>query len=185
MDERRPFPGIRVGMESHRREREEESSRRPPPLLAEAPKPKLGAMTGISSFMELVERVVGHLEAGSLQPGFMEPIQRGSASGFVMAVPAEAGGVLDLVLVVRLEIMTAPDGALRTAFMERLLELNHGFLGRASFSIDPDGKVALTAGRPVEDLDPGEILDLILWTSEQADLYDDELIEEFGDSSDS
>ena len=133
----------------------------------------------LSSFMNLVSRIVGHLEDGTLQAGFMEPIQRGSASGFVMAVPTRDGSTEDLVLVVRLEIMDAPEEEV-DAFMRRLLELNHGFLGRAAFSIDPDGTVALTAGRPVQDLDPGEVLELILWTSEQADLYDDELIERFG-----
>jgi hypothetical protein len=143
-------------------------------------------MPGISSFMELVGRIITNLAEGTLGPGFMEPIQRGSASGFVMAVPSGEVGVADLVLVVRLEIMRAPTGPPERleAFMRRLLELNHGFLGRASFSLDAEGKVALTAGRPVEDLDPGEILELILWTSEQADLYDDELIEEFGGSKD-
>jgi hypothetical protein len=138
-------------------------------------------MTGISSFMSLVSRIVGLLETGALQPGFMEPIQRGSASGFVMAVPTGEPGGGDLALVVRLEIMQAPEGDLEP-FLRRLLELNHGFLGRAAFSLDADGTVSLTAGRPVEDLDPGEILELILWTSEQADLYDDELIDEFGAS---
>ena len=63
---------------------------------------------------------------------------------------------------------------------ERLLELNHASLGRAAFSIDGDGLVCLTAGRPVEDLDPGELIDLILWTSEYADNIDDELLAEFG-----
>ena len=141
----------------------------------------LRTMTGISSFMDMVGRIVGHLEDGTLKPGFMEPIQRGSASGFVMAVPTRDAGTEDLLLVVRLEIMeTPPDAGLRRDLMARLLELNHGFLGRAAFSFDPDGMVALTAGRPVEDLDPGEILELILWTSEQADLYDDELIDSFG-----
>ena len=57
--------------------------------------------------------------------------------------------------------------------MERLLGLNHDFLGRAAFSVAKGGIVFLTAGRPVEDLDPGEIIDLILWTSEQADHFDD------------
>jgi len=40
----------------------------------------------------------------------------------------------------------------------------------------------LTAGRPVADLDPGELIDLILWTSEYADQLDDVLLGEFGDA---
>ena len=137
-------------------------------------------MPGLPSFRDLVGRIVGHLEDGTLEPGFMEPVQRGSASGFVMAVPTtEDGSASELVLVVRLEIMKTP-ATDREAFFRRLLELNHGFLGRAAFSVDADGTVALTAGRPVLDLDPGEVLDLILWTSEQADRYDDELLAEYG-----
>lgn len=139
-------------------------------------------MKGISAFSQLAARLMADLDEGRLRPGFMEEIQRGSASGFVMVLPADAAGARnDLILVTRLEIMPVPrDADTRAALERRLLELNHGLLGRAAFSVGPDGTVSLTAGRPVEDLDPGEILDLILWTSEQADLYDDGLIEEFG-----
>ena len=82
-------------------------------------------------------------------------------------------------VVVRLSLMRVPETA-GVAFYERLLELNHASLGRAAFSVDGDGLVWLTAGRPVEDLDPGELIDLILWTSEYADDLDDELLAEFG-----
>ncbi len=33
-------------------------------------------------------------------------------------------------------------------------------------------------------MDPSELVDLILWTSEQADYFDDELLEEFGREND-
>mgnify|MGYP006179973041 CR=1 FL=1 len=62
----------------------------------------------------------------------------------------------------------------------RLLELNHAFRGRASFSLTAEGVVALVAARPVRDLDPSEVVDLILWTSHQADHFDDVLLTEFG-----
>lgn len=129
--------------------------------------------------MELVDRLTDHLEDGTLSAGFMEPVIRGSATGFVLVIPAdERSG--DLVLMVRLEIMAVPAEP-DARFFRRLLEINHGFLGRAAFSAGPDGKVHLTAGRPLEDLDPSEVVDLILWTSEQADLYDDMLLREFGE----
>lgn len=139
-------------------------------------------MKGITSFAALAARLLDDLESGALGPGYMEPIRRGSASGFVMAIPGEGSSdSSDLILVTRLEIMPVPgDPVRRRALEARLLELNHGLLGRAAFSFGPEGAVYLTAGRPVEDLDPGEILDLILWTSEQADRYDDELIRSFG-----
>ena len=128
--------------------------------------------------MALVERILDHLEHDTLAVGFEEPIQRGSASGFV-GVVRQSEGPEGLVLVVRLSIMRVPEGQ-KQIFTERLLALNHEFLGRAAFSVAKGGIVFLTAGRPVEDLDPGEIIDLILWTSEQADHFDDVLLTEFG-----
>ena len=135
-------------------------------------------MAEIMSLMALVERILDHLEHGTLAAGFEEPIQRGSASGFT-GVVRQSEGPEGLMLVVRLSIMRMPADA-RHEFMDRLLGLNHDFLGRAAFSVAEDGIVFLTAGRPVEDLDPGEIIDLILWTSEQADHFDDVLLSEFG-----
>ena len=128
--------------------------------------------------MALVEGILDHLEDGTLVAGFEEPIQRGSASGFI-GVVKHSDGPEGLVLVVRLSIMRVPDGA-AGQLADRLLGINHDFLGRAAFSVTDDGIVFLTAGRPVEDLDPGEIIDLILWTSEQADHFDDVLLSEFG-----
>ena len=135
-------------------------------------------MAEILSLMALVERILDHLEHGTLEVGFEEPIQRGAASGFV-GVVRQSDGPEGLVLVVRLSVMRVPSDH-HEKFMSRLLDLNHEFLGRASFSVAEDGVVFLTAGRPVEDLDPGEIIDLLLWTSEQADHFDDVLLSEFG-----
>ncbi len=135
-------------------------------------------MAEILSLMALVERILDHLAHGTLEAGFEEPIQRGSAAGFT-GVVRESEGPEGLVLVVRLSIMRVP-AAKRDAFMDRILRLNHALLGRAAFSVGKDGIVFLTAGRPVEDIDPGEVIDLVLWTSEQADHFDDVLLSEFG-----
>ena len=134
-------------------------------------------MPKITSLMELVDRIVDGLEDGTLVAGFEEPIERGSATGWVRVVDDPEHP--ENLVVVRLSIMRVPETA-GAAFYERLLELNHASLGRAAFSIDGDGIVCLTSGRPVEDLDPGELIDLILWTSEYADDLDDELLAEFG-----
>ncbi len=134
-------------------------------------------MPKITSLMELVDRILDGLEDGTLVEGFEEPIERGSAAGSVRVVNDPEH--LESLVVVRLSIMRVPETA-GAAFYERLLELNHASLGRAAFSIDGGGLVYLTAGRPVEDLDEGELIDLILWTSEYADDLDDELIAEFG-----
>ena len=136
-------------------------------------------MPEITSLMGLVGRILDGLEDGTLVAGFEEPIDRGSATGSVRVVDDPEHS--ESLVVVRLALMRVPETA-GAAFYERLLELNHASLGRAAFSLDGDGLVCLTAGRPVEDLDPGELIDLILWTSEYADDIDDELLAEFGDA---
>jgi Tir chaperone family protein CesT len=135
-------------------------------------------MAQIQSLLGLVERILTSIEDGALQAGFEEPIHRGSASGFACVLPGQQDPE-SLLLIVRLAIMRAPASD-REPFLERLLELNHAFNGRAAFSVSEDGVVYLTSGRPIEDLDPGEVIDLILWTSEKADEYDDILLTEFG-----
>ena len=137
-------------------------------------------MPKILSLMELVDRILDGLEDGTLAAGFEEPIERGSATGSVSVVTDPEHS--ESLVMVRLSIMRVPETA-RAAFYERLLELNHASLGRAAFSIDADGVVFLTSGRPVTDLDPGELIDLILWTSEYADELDDQLLAEFGEGS--
>ena len=136
-------------------------------------------MPQIKSLMALVGRILDGLDDGTLVAGFEEPIERGSATGSVRVVndPEHSENLV----VVRLALMRVPETA-GAAFYERLLELNHASLGRAAFSVGGDGMVCLTAGRPVEGLDPGELIDLILWTSEFADDIDDELLAEFGDA---
>ena len=134
-------------------------------------------MSSIQSLMELVQELVSRIQDGSLREGFHRPLQRGSAQGSVTVLrdPDMDG---QLLLVVRLSIMPAPRENLQQ-FLATILELNHRFHGRASFSLDDLGLVYLTSGRPITDLDAGEVIDLILWTSEQADHYDDVLLEAF------
>ena len=130
--------------------------------------------------MDLVDRILDGLEDGTLDAGFEEPIERGSATGSVRVVKEPEHQ--ESLVVVRLSVMEVPEKA-GAAFYQRLLELNHSSLGRAAFSIGDDGVVFLTSGRPVADLDPGELIDLILWTSEYADELDDQLLAEFGNGS--
>ena len=134
-------------------------------------------MPKITSLMDLVARILDGLEDGTLVAGFEEPIERGSATGSVRVVQDPEHP--ESLVVVRLSLMRVPETA-AAPFYQRLLELNHASLGRAAFSVDADGVVCLTAGRPVADLDPGELIDLVLWTSEYADDLDDQLLAEFG-----
>lgn len=136
-------------------------------------------MTDTISLMRVVTDLVTRLEAGTLTEGLRRRLQRGSARGLVgiIADPLEAA---QLLMVVRFEIMRAPGADdSRESLLSELLTLNHRLHGRASFSIADDGMVHLSAGRPLDDLDPGEVVDLILWTSQLADDYDDRLMAAF------
>ena len=136
-------------------------------------------MSEIAALGELVGRLLVHLGGGGSLEAFQEPIRRGSASGLVsiLADEDERGAY---VLQVRLKVMGVPDGGAREAFFGRLLELNHHFRGRAAFSVDDEQVAWLTSAYPVAHLDPSEVIDLLLWTAEQADHYDDVLLGEFG-----
>ncbi|MCA9736503.1 MAG: hypothetical protein R3E98_05885 [Gemmatimonadota bacterium] len=132
----------------------------------------------IAALGALVAELVEGLEDGTLAPGFTRPLRRGSAEGEISIVPNPRDPSVPLLLIT-LEIMAVPpDG--RGAFFRRLLELNGTLFGRASFWVGGDDRVRLVAGRPMEDLDPSELVDLVLWTSEQADQFDDLLVDEFG-----
>jgi hypothetical protein len=135
-------------------------------------------MTEITGLRDLVHRVLAHLEDGTYHGGFSEPFRRGSAAGTASIIedPDEPG---EFEFQVEMRVMRAPGGADVKVF-RRLLCLNHAFKGRAAFALDPDGVVVLVAARPVRDLDPSEVVDLLLWTSEQADRFDDILLKEFG-----
>ena len=134
-------------------------------------------MSNLQSLLTLVQDLVEEMDAGRFRAGFHRPLHRGSAYGSVEVLrdPDDAG---QLLLMVRFAIMELPDQRVEQ-FLATLLELNHRFQGRAGFSLGDTGMVHLTAGRPVSDLDESEILDLVLWTSAQADHYDDMLMEAF------
>ena len=135
-------------------------------------------MTPTSALALTLSELLDLLESGALKTGVRMPIQRGSATGFVLVLPDPRDPARE-VLEVRLTIMEAPEKRAED-LMRRLLELNGTFHGRAAFAITEDGTVILVAGRSTQDLDPGELVDLVLWTAEQADYFDDILLTEFG-----
>jgi hypothetical protein len=135
-------------------------------------------MAPTSTLAVALSELLDLLESDSLKTGVNMPIQRGSATGFVLVIPDPRDPAFEIVEV-RLTIMDLPPH--RTAdLMKRLLELNAMMHGRASFAVTDDGRVVLSAGRSTQDLDPGELVDIVLWTAEQADYFDDILLTEFG-----
>ena len=135
-------------------------------------------MTTTSSLAQVLSDLLDHLEAGTLRIGVTAPIQRGSATGSVLVVPDPRDPGREIVEV-RLVVMRVPENRTED-LLSRLLILNATFHGRAAFAIDDHDVVTLIAGRSTLDLDPGELVDLVLWTAEQADYFDDILLTEFG-----
>ncbi len=133
--------------------------------------------SGTTSLSSVVARLIVQLDEGGLEPGFSTPVRRGSAEGTVSVQRSPVHRTH--LLVVTLDIMRSP-GTDRAAFLSRLLDLNATLLGRAAFSLDGEGIVRLQAGRPIEDMQAGELIDLIVWTADQADRLDDILLDEFG-----
>lgn len=135
-------------------------------------------MRTVDSLGNLVARILENVRSGTLGAGFREPIRCGSAAG-VVTVEEDLEGEGRLLLQVSLRVMEVPPEH-ESPLLRRLLELNGTFQGRAAFCVDDRDVVWLMAGRPLEDLDPSEIIDVVLWTAEQADRLDDVLLEEFG-----
>ena len=135
-------------------------------------------MTATSSLAVALSELLDLLESRALKTGVQMPIQRGSATGFVVVIPDPRDPAHEIVEV-RLTIMTVPPDR-ESGLMRRLLELNATLHGRAAFALTDEDRVVLTAGRSTQDLDPGELVDVVLWTAEQADYFDDVLLAEFG-----
>lgn len=138
----------------------------------------LAPMQSLSSLGAAVSSILDAFENGYLVAGFRTPIRSGSAAGVVAVIDSPDDPGIDT-LTVRLPIMRVPAHG-QAEFYLRLLDLNTTLYGRASFSVSSEGVVILTAGRNVRDLEPDELVDLIIWTAEQADHLDDLLLEEFG-----
>src|SRR5438067_623649 len=102
----------------------------------------------------------------------------GSAGGYVAVIENQQDAD-NSDLIIYFPIMKVPvEKAM--PFYRRLLELNRGLMGKASFAVDDENTVSIVAGRIVLDIDPNEMADLIIRTARMADYYDDVLLDEFG-----
>lgn len=103
-------------------------------------------------------------------------LMRGSASILVTVVHrAEQKATF---LRVASPVMVMAEGA-REPLYKRLLELNAGGLANAWFGVMSD-KVVAVSERPADNLDEGEVEQMIRHLSAVADTYDDRLTKEFG-----
>ena len=102
----------------------------------------------------------------------------GSAGGYIALIENQQDAD-NSDLIVYFPIMKVPVEK-SMPFYRRLLELNRGLMGKASFAVDDQNTVSIIAGRSVAGIDPSEMADLIVRTARMADYYDDALLEEFG-----
>jgi len=106
-------------------------------------------------------------------------LARGSAEVFVFVNPGgegEPGNHIQCVSPV-MKIPQTPTNQL--ALFQRILQLNATQLTGAAFGLKGD-TVVLTSDRSTIDLDPSEARDMILRVGYYADVYDDDLVNEFG-----
>ncbi len=103
-------------------------------------------------------------------------LQRGSAAVLVTVVHRPDQGAVFLRVASPVLIPAADK---REALYKRLLELNAGGLANAAFGLLQD-KVVAVSERPADDLDAGEVEQMIRHLSAVADTYDDRLVKEFG-----
>ncbi len=103
-------------------------------------------------------------------------LMRGSASVLVTVVHRAEQKATFLRVVS--PVLIIAEGS-REPLFKRLLELNAGGLSNAWFGVMGE-KVVAVSERPAEDLDAGEVEQMIRHLSAVADTYDDRLMKEFG-----
>ena len=91
-------------------------------------------------------------------------------------------GLTDHALVVFAPMFKELPAGKEALFCYRLLQLNDTMGGVANFAIQPDGWVVLHAGRSVKGMDIHEFKVTVRSVGKFADLYDDQLFDEFYDS---
>jgi hypothetical protein len=92
-------------------------------------------------------------------------------------------GLTDHALVVFAPMFKELPAGKEALFCYRLLQLNDTMGGVANFAIQPDGWVVLHAGRSVKGMDIHEFKITVRSVGKFADLYDDQLFDEFYDSA--
>jgi hypothetical protein len=135
--------------------------------------------------IRLVEEVITELglkpEENRLQVpggGLAWGLMKGSAEVFIFLVEGDPGAYHSLQVVA--PVMKMPDSPVsQMALFRRLLELNAQVISGAGFGIKED-TVMLISDRSTEDLNTSEVREMVLRVGHFADLYDDELVNQFG-----
>lgn len=136
----------------------------------------------MSRYQELIEKILDELgvdPAATRQPGadprvrFSWSLRLGSAHLFVDLLEEDGEGLLRL----DSPILRLPPPERREEFFCWLLQLNYNLAESALCVVDEE--VHIVSTRPLEDLDPGEVRNLLTRISHSADDLDDALAMEF------
>ena len=106
-------------------------------------------------------------------------LAKGSAEVFIFLNPGDEDDKGNFLQCISPVLKVPEHQTNQLALFHRLLQINLDGLHGVAFAIKSD-TVVLTAARSTVDLDPSEVKDIILQIGYYADIYDDELVNEFG-----
>jgi len=140
----------------------------------------------LPDIVKMVERVIKDLELSPSECRLStdDPawgLAKGSAEVFVFINPGEPDQGDEFFIQCISPVMKLPKSEHnRNALLHKLLQLNAEELAGAAFGLKGEDTVVLIADRSTIDLDPSEVKDMVLRVGYYADVYDDQLVNEFG-----
>ena len=143
--------------------------------------------SNLKSAKKMVEEAISSLklvpEENRLQgqqEGYGWGVMKGSAEVFIFIIPGDSKKDTFHSFQVVSPVMKLPESSSsQVALYRRLLELNVEILSGVSFGMKGD-TVMIVADRSTEDLNLSEVKSMILRVGYFADLYDDELVSQYG-----
>jgi len=114
------------------------------------------------------------------QEGYGWGVMKGSAEIFIFLIPGDSQKETHHSFQVVSPVMKMPESQTsQVALYRRLLELNVEILSGVSFGLKGD-MVLIVADRSTQDINLSEVKSMILRVGYFADLYDDELVSQYG-----
>jgi hypothetical protein len=140
----------------------------------------------LKSTVQMVEGLIRELglepDANRLQTqeaGHAWGLMKGSAEVFIFIISSDESEEPHSIQVVSPVLHIPQSQPNQLALFRRMLELNAELLSGAAFGIKGDTAVIIS-DRSTKDLNASEVRDMILRVGHFADMYDDELVVQFG-----
>jgi len=106
-------------------------------------------------------------------------VMKGSAEVFIFILPSDEKGESGSIQVVSPVLKLPKSQPNQLSLFRRMLELNAELLSGAAFGIKGD-TAAMISDRSTKDLNQSEVREMILRVGHFSDMYDDELVVQFG-----